>query len=77
MAGNRATAQLLARKKTKDPPPLDPQADLSFALQYVNDYYLGVRDLIELKSKVQQQAIENYKEFGKLKDPPSIADAGN
>jgi hypothetical protein len=76
MAGNRAVAQLVARKKkTEEPPPLDVPSDLSFALKYVDDYYERVRDLLNLKTQVQQQAIENFKEFGKLKDPPSIADA--
>jgi hypothetical protein len=75
MAGNRAMGQLL-RKKKEEPPPLDRrQSDLSFALKYVQDYYDGVEHVLDLKDKVQQQAIENFKEFGKLKDPPSIADA--
>ena len=57
------------------PQPLNAQADLSFALQYVDNYYEGVRDVLSLRDKVHQQAIENYKEFSKLTDPPSVSAA--
>ena len=49
--------------------------DLAFALKYVDDFYEGVRDVLELKDKVRENAIRAYTDFGKLKDPPSIADA--
>jgi hypothetical protein len=75
MAGNRAMGQLLRKTKGEEPPPLDVPSDLAFALKYVDDYYERVRDVLNLKNEVQQQAIENFKDFGKLKDPPSIADA--
>ena len=76
MAGNRATAQLLARQAVKtDPPPLDAHDDLALALDYVNQYYAQVVDLIELKDKVADNAQKNAHDFGDLKDPPSISDA--
>jgi hypothetical protein len=83
MAGNRATAQMLARapkKKGKQagPPEMtDKQLaiDRDFALKYIDDYYEGLRDVINLKEKCQAQAITDFQKFGALKDPPSIADA--
>jgi len=77
MAGNRAVGRLArqGKDKAKAPPPLTADQDLAFALKYVDDYYEAVRDVLHLKNEVQQQAIENYKNFGALKDPPSIADA--
>ena len=82
MAGNRAVTSLMRKPKKgakADKPPAitDKQAsdDLSFALKYVDDFYEGVRDVLELKDKVRENAIRNYVEFGKLTDPPTLADA--
>ena len=87
MAGNKAVTSLM-RAPTKAPrkrPPKEKPApkisdkaasdDLSFALKYVDDFYEGVRDVLELRDKVRANAIRNYIEFGKLTDPPSLADA--
>lgn len=86
MAGNKAVTSLMrAPTKTPKKPPKEKPApkisdkaasdDLSFALKYVDDFYEGVRDVLELKDKVRDNAIRNYVEFGKLTDPPSLADA--
>jgi hypothetical protein len=90
MAGNRAVTSLMRKPKVKDrrkkdtepkkdeaPKVSDKQAndDLAFALKYVDDFYEGVRDVLELKDKVRENAIKNYVEFGKLTDPPTLADA--
>ena len=81
MAGNRAVNSLMRAPPTTA--PVKPAAisdksasdDLAFALKYVDDFYEGVRDVLELKDKVRENAIRAYTDFGKLKDPPSIADA--
>jgi len=80
MAGNRAVTSLMrapAKAPVKPAPVTDKAAsdDLAFALKYVDDFYEGVRDVLELKDKVRENAIRAYTDFGKLKDPPSIADA--
>jgi hypothetical protein len=89
MAGNKAVTSLMRKPKVKDRPKVktpdvkaapqisDKEAtdDLQFALKYVDDFYEGVRDVLELKDKVQENAIRNYVEFGKLTDPPTLADA--
>jgi hypothetical protein len=84
MAGNKAVTSLMRKPGTtavKEPskaPPMSDKAasdDLAFALKYVDDFYEGVRDVLELKDKVRENAIRAYTDFGKLKDPPSIADA--
>jgi hypothetical protein len=80
LAGNQAVNSLLRKAGPKTPPPpavTDKQAsdDLAFALKYVDDFFEGVRDVLNLKDKVQDVAIRNYSEFGKLKDPPKLSDA--
>ena len=80
LAGNRAVTSLMrapAQAPVKPAPVTDKAAsdDLAFALKYVDDFYEGVRDVLELKDKVRENAIRAYTDFGKLKDPPSIADA--
>jgi len=78
LAGNRSTAQLLQRKPKDpepDPAPLDAHGDFAAALKHVGTYYDGVRSLLELEDKVREQAFKNFKDFGELKDPPSIAGA--
>jgi len=84
MAGNKAVTSLMrapdktaVKEPAKAPPMSDKAAsdDLAFALKYVDDFYEGVRDVLELKDKVRENAIRAYTDFGKLKDPPSIADA--
>jgi hypothetical protein len=80
LAGNQAVNSLLRKPGPKTPPPpalTDKQAsdDLAFALKYVDDFFEGVRDVLNLKDKVQDVAIRNYSEFGKLKDPPKLSDA--
>jgi hypothetical protein len=54
---------------------LTADQDLTFALSYVDDYYARVHLLLELQDKIQAAAIDNYTNFGKLVDPPSIAAA--
>jgi len=78
LAGNRSTAQLLQRKPKDpepEPAPLDAHGDFAAALKHVGTYYDGVRSLLELEDKVREQAFKNFKDFGELKDPPSIAGA--
>ena len=82
MAGNKAVTSLMRAPKKppkdKPAPKISDKAasdDLSFALKYVDDFYEGVRDVLELRDKVRDNAIRNYVEFGKLTDPPSLADA--
>jgi hypothetical protein len=77
MAGNRAVGRLARQPKgkEKEPPPLTADQDLVFAVKYVTDYYTAVREVLGLKNEIEQQAIENYKQFGALKDPPSVTDA--
>jgi hypothetical protein len=88
LAGNRAVTSLMrqptktqvkpaAKQEPKPPQMSDKEAsdDLAFALKYVDDFYEGVRDVLELKDKVRENAIRAFVDFGKLKDPPSIADA--
>lgn len=78
-AGNRALTLTLSRdsagKAVLKEPELRPDADLSFALEYVNRYYDRARQVVDLKEKVQDQAVRNFKAFSKLTDPPSILDA--
>jgi hypothetical protein len=71
-------AKTLVKPEVKGPPPITDKAasdDLAFALKYVDDFYEGVRDVLELKDKVRENAIRAYTDFGKLKDPPTILDA--
>lgn len=76
MAGNRAAGQVLARKQ---PPgkPTDKQVatDYQNAYMAVDLHFDRVKAILDLEDKVRQQAIQNYAAFGKLKDPPSLAEA--
>jgi hypothetical protein len=79
-AGNAATGkvarQLLQRRGGKNQ-KADPEAasdDYSDALDYINDFYERVRDSLALHDKVRATAQGNYETFGKLEDPPSLAD---
>jgi hypothetical protein len=52
---------------------VDPHDDLSKALVYVTQYYQGMRDQINQVMFAKDAAEGNYKDFGKLKDPPSLS----
>ncbi len=88
-AGNtavrRVAQQMLQRDpKTRKRPPVAPAKpvvddyaagrDYAEALKYVDDFYEHVRDALELRDKVRADAQKNYDTFGKLADPPSLAD---
>jgi hypothetical protein len=85
MAGNKAVTSLMrAPKKPPKKPKVKPKPqmsdkeasdDVSLALKYVDDFYEGVRDVLKLKDDVQENAIRAYVDFGKLTDPPTLADA--
>jgi hypothetical protein len=77
LAGNQAVNSLLRKPGPKTPPPTAKPAskDLVYALDYVQDFFQGVHDVLDLKDKVEDVAIRNYSEFGKLKDPPKLSDA--
>lgn len=78
LAGNRATTGLILRKpqtKEAEPPALDTQGEFALALDHIQSYYSGVRSLLELEDKVRENALKNFSEFSKLRDPPSIAGA--
>ena len=85
MAGNKAVTSLMRAPKAKKKPSKETAKpkisdkaasdDVSFALKYVDDFYEGVRDVLELKDKVRENAIRNYEKFGELTDPPTLADA--
>jgi hypothetical protein len=76
MAGNRATTQLLRKQKPgMTEKQKQVEIDRDAALKYIDDYYEGVRDVINLKEKCLAQAITDYQKFGELKDPPKLLDA--
>jgi hypothetical protein len=75
LAGNRATTRLIQREPDPKGPSARDTGDFAEALDYVNFYYDALRALIELEDKIREQALRNFKEFGELKDPPSVAGA--
>ncbi len=57
-------------------PSVDDRAaglDVSYALDYIEQFYQGVHLSIEQVDKVRDRAQKNYEDFGKLKDPPSLS----
>lgn len=94
-AGNRATAQVLARRQPTKAPvkrrrpgkaPAKPQrltqeqvlgisADYTNAHTAVDRHFERVRNVLLIRNEVHQTAIENFKTFSKLTDPPSMSEA--
>jgi hypothetical protein len=94
-AGNRATAQVLARKAPSKAParrkrpakrhpkvtPLTQEELLAVSADYTNAHtavdrhFERVRDVLTIRNEVHQTAIENFKTFSKLTDPPSMSEA--